>query len=176
MAEPEEDRQDAEPGEQPRRAAQASSAATSARGEERADAEVLTEHDVARAIAARRKPGDQQEQIVDVGGGEHRDRSDDYAPDGNTSSATGGAPMSARPRLSVGCQPLTSHEHREPYDVGERDVPAVAHPAPDGLRLGVHVRDRHAGGGAEPDHGAAVADGVGEQAPVVAALLAARAR
>ena len=44
-------------------------------------------------------------------------------------------------------------------------------PAPDRPRLGVHVRDRDAGRGAEPDHRAAEADRVGEHPPVVAALL-----
>ena len=47
---------------------------------------------------------------------------------------------------------------------------------PTDLASGIHVGERHAGGRAEPDHRAAEADGVGEEAPVVAALLQAPAR
>ena len=42
---------------------------------------------------------------------------------------------------------------------------------PTDLRLGIHVRQRDAGRRAEPDHRAAEADRVGQEAPVVAALL-----
>src|SRR5207248_10538872 len=62
-------------------------------------------------------------------------------------------------------------EDEEADDVGERDVPAVLEPQPDGLGLRVHVGERHPRRRAEPDHRAAEAYGVRQVAPVVAALL-----
>src|SRR5688572_22011017 len=43
-------------------------------------------------------------------------------------------------------------QHEKPHDVRERDVPAVLEPERHGFRLGVAVRERDAGRGAEPDH------------------------
>src|SRR5262245_37184606 len=43
------------------------------------------------------------------------------------------------------------HEH-EADDIRDSDVPAVQYPAADGLSLGVHIGERHAGRGTEPDH------------------------
>src|SRR6266571_8030392 len=71
----------------------------------------------------------------------------------------------------VGMPAQYEEKHKETYDIGERHMPAVVEPAPDRLRLGVHVRQRHAGARAEPDHRAAESDAVGKITPVVAALL-----
>ena len=71
----------------------------------------------------------------------------------------------------VGVPAENGEHHEEADDVGHGDEPAVAEPLPDRLRLRIHVGQRHAGGGTEPDHRTAKADGVGEEAPVVAALL-----
>ena len=68
--------------------------------------------------------------------------------------------------------PAQDAQHdEEGNDVGGRDRPAVAEPERDGLRLGVHVGKRDAGGRPEPGHRAAEADGEGEEPPIVAALL-----
>ena len=61
--------------------------------------------------------------------------------------------------------------HEESDDIGHRDRPALAEPAPDRFRFRIHVGQRHAGGRSEPDHRAAEAHGVGQIAPVVTALL-----
>ena len=59
---------------------------------------------------------------------------------------------------------------QEADDIGQRHVPAVQQPAPGRPGLGKHAGQRDAGRGTEPDHRAAEADGVGENAPVVASL------
>ena len=62
-------------------------------------------------------------------------------------------------------------EHGETDDVGQGDVPAVTQPVADRLGFRIHVGKRDAGRRAEPDHRTAKTDGIGQNAPVVAALL-----
>ena len=69
------------------------------------------------------------------------------------------------------CQPSTASNAKNPTDVAERDVPAVTEPREHGARFVEARRDGHAGGRSEPDHRAAEADGVSEEAPVVASLV-----
>src|SRR5712691_5012595 len=70
----------------------------------------------------------------------------------------------------IGMPSQYEKQHEETEHVGEGHVPAVVEPAPDRPRLGIHVRQRHAGARAEPDHRAAESDGISEIAPIVTAL------
>jgi len=86
-----------------------------ARTEQGANPGVLAKDDVPRAMAPGREPGDEEKKVVEVGGSEGRRPLEGYAPNDITSSATGGAsPISARPRLSVGCQPTSASITRKP--------------------------------------------------------------
>src|SRR6266496_5676921 len=60
--------------------------------------------------------------------------------------------------------------------VSETHVPAMEEPAPHRPRFRIHVGEGHARARAEPDHRSAEAHGVGEVAPVVAALLERQSR
>lgn len=66
--------------------------------------------------------------------------------------------------------PEQGEHHEEADHVGDGDVPALADPCPNRSRFRVEIGNRDAGRGSKPHHRSAVAHGVGEHAPIVAAL------
>ena len=121
-----------------------------------------------RRSAARRRADDL---------GEHGAR-DQHALGRLMASVTSAAALRRRSRLrrraliGVRMEADQRQHHEEADDVGHRHGPAVAQPLARPTRAcGYMLRQRHAGRRAEPDHRAAEADRVGQEAPVVAALL-----
>jgi hypothetical protein len=68
--------------------------------------------------------------------------------------------------------PMPKREHGKKADhVSEREKPALPHPLHDRSCLWIEIRQGHSRRGAEPNHRPTKSDGVGEETPVISALI-----